>query len=145
MTAAVSFWLYGNPPGALGFFDAGGAPSDITPVPAKPAAAPLAYMNKGAEPAAAPPPLAPPAPVPAPPGSPRPRNTRGPGAPGVRGDRRAFRAGREPYTGLRRAPVIVWLAGARDRADPCEILARDGWRCQWRAVTGNACSGSAGP
>ena len=116
VTAAVSFWLYGNPPGALGLFDAGGAPSDITPLAhrnkgAKPAAAPLPWggTGRGASTARARRPRAGPS------RQSRPRDTRGPGAPGVRGDRRAFRAGREPYTGLRRAPVILWLAGAADR------------------------------
>ena len=77
VTVAVSFWLYGNPPGALGLFDAGGTPSDITRVPAKPAAAPLP-----AEPAATPSPLAPAAPAPPPQGSPAPATPEVPAPPG---------------------------------------------------------------
>ena len=133
VTAAVSFWLYGNPPGALGFFDAGGAPSDITPVPAKPAAAPLAYMNKGAEPAAAPPPLAPAAPVPAPPGSPAPATPEVPAPPGF-----AETVGRSAPDENRTQAFAALLSSFGLQApetagDPCEILARDGWRCQWES------------
>jgi general secretion pathway protein A len=131
--AAVSFWLYANPPGALGLFDAGGAPSDITPVPAKPAAAPLPYRDKGAEPAAPPPPLATAAPAPFPPGSPAPAIPEVPAPQGF-----AETVGRSAPDENRTQAFAALLSSfglqvPQTAGDPCEILARDGWRCQWES------------
>ena len=128
VTVAVSFWLYGNPPGALGLFDAGGAPSDITRVPAKPAAAPLP-----AEPAATPPPLAPAAPAPPPQGSPAPATPEVPAPPGF-----AETVGRSAPDENRTQAFAALLSSfglqaPQTASDPCEILARDGWRCQWES------------
>jgi general secretion pathway protein A len=124
VTAAVSFWLYGNPPGSLGLFDAGGAPSDIAPLP---------HRNKGAEPAAAPPPLAPAAPAPAPLGSPAPAIPEVPAPPGF-----AETIGRSAPDENRTQAFAALLSSFGLQApqtvgDPCEILARDGWRCQWES------------
>lgn len=124
VTAAVSFWLYGNPPGALGLFDAGGAPSDIAPLPNR---------NKGAEPAAAPSPLAPGAPAPAPPGSPAPATPEVPAPPGF-----AETVGRSAPDENRTQAFAALLSSfglqvPQTAGDPCEILARDGWRCQWES------------
>jgi general secretion pathway protein A len=118
-TAAVSFWLYGNPPGALGLFDAGGTPSDITRVPAKPAAAP--------------PPLAPAAPAPPPQGSPAPATPEVPAPQGF-----AETVGRSAPDENRAQAFAALLSSfglqaPESAADPCEILARDGWRCQWES------------
>jgi general secretion pathway protein A len=118
-TAAVSFWLYGNPPVALGLFDAGGTPSDITRVPAKPAAAP--------------PPLAPAAPAPHPQGSPAPTTPEVPAPPGF-----AETVGRSAPDENRTQAFAALLSSfglqaPQTASDPCEILARDGWRCQWES------------
>jgi general secretion pathway protein A len=118
-TAAVSFWLYGNPPVALGLFDAGGTPSDITRVPAKPAAAP--------------PPLAPAAPAPPPQGSPAPTTPEVPAPPGF-----AETVGRSAPDENRTQAFAALLSSfglqaPQTASDPCEILARDGWRCQWES------------
>ncbi len=117
VTAAVSFWLYGNPPGALGLFDAGGAPSDLLPVAAEPAAAPL--------------PLAPAVPAPAPPGSPAPATV--PAPLGF-----AETVGRSAPDENRTQAFAALLSSfglqpPKTAGDPCEILARDGWRCQWES------------
>jgi general secretion pathway protein A len=118
-TAAVSFWLYGNPPVALGLFDAGGTPSDITRVPAKPAAAP--------------PPLALAAPAPPPQGSPAPTTPEVPGPQGF-----AETVGRSAPDENRTQAFAALLSSfglqaPQTASDPCEILARDGWRCQWES------------
>jgi general secretion pathway protein A len=118
-TAAVSFWLYGNPPVALGLFDAGGTPSDITRVPAKPAAAP--------------PPLAPAAPAPPPQGSPAATTPEVPAPPGF-----AETVGRSAPDENRTQAFAALLSSfglqaPQTASDPCEILARDGWRCQWES------------
>ncbi|MGH8590010.1 MAG: AAA family ATPase [Gammaproteobacteria bacterium] len=126
VTAAVSLWLYGNPPGALGLFDAGGAQSDIAPLP---------HRNKGAEPAPAPPPLAlaPAVPAPAPPGSSTPATPEVPAPQGF-----AETIGRSAPDENRTQAFAALLSSFGLQApetagDPCEILARDGWRCQWES------------
>ncbi|MBA2593736.1 MAG: AAA family ATPase [Pseudomonadota bacterium] len=124
VTAAVSFWLYGNPPGALGLFDAGGTPSDVAPLP---------DTNKGAQPAAAPPPAAPAAPAPAPPGSPVPAIPEVPAPPGF-----VETIGRSAPDENRTQAFAALLSSFGLQApetagDPCEILARDGWHCQWES------------
>ncbi|MGH8586394.1 MAG: AAA family ATPase, partial [Gammaproteobacteria bacterium] len=124
VTAAVSFWLYGTPPGPLGLFDAGGAPSDITP---------LADRNKAAEPAAAPLPLAPVVSAPAPPSSPAPATPEVPTPLGF-----AETAGRSAPDENRTQAFAALLSSfglqaPQTAGDPCEILARDGWRCQWES------------
>ncbi|MDQ3775151.1 MAG: AAA family ATPase [Pseudomonadota bacterium] len=130
VTAAVSFWLYGNPPGALGLFDAGGAPSDIAPLSHSNKGA---YRNKGAEPAAAPPPLAPAPPAPFPPGSPAPAIPEVPAPQGF-----AETVGRSAPDENRTQAFAALLSSfglqaPQTAGDPCEILARDGWRCQWES------------
>ncbi|MGH8564952.1 MAG: AAA family ATPase [Gammaproteobacteria bacterium] len=124
VTAAVSFWLYANPPGALGLFDAGGAPSDVAPLP---------YRDKGAEPAPVPPPLAPAVPAPATPGSPAPPAPEVPAPQGF-----AEIVGRSAPDENRTQAFAALLSSFGLQApetagDPCEILARDGWRCQWES------------
>ncbi|MCA1852213.1 MAG: peptidoglycan-binding protein, partial [Beggiatoa sp.] len=130
VAAAVSFWLYGSPPGALGLFDAGGAPSDIAPLSDRNKGA---DKNKGPEPAAAPLPLAPAVPPPAPPGGPD------PATPEVTAPQEfAETVGRfAPDENRTKAFAALLssfgLQAPETAGDPCEILARDGWRCQWES------------
>ena len=90
-------------------------------------------MNKGAKPAAAPPPLAPAAPAPAPPGSPAPATPEVPAPPGF-----AETVGRSAPDENRTQAFAALLSSfglqaPQTAGDPCEILARDGWRCQWES------------
>ncbi len=132
VTATVSFWMYGNRPGALGLFDAGGAPSDLLPLSYKNQGAyknKEAYENKGADPPAAPLPLAAAVPAPFLPGSPAPQTV-----PAPRGfvDSVGRSAQDENRTQAFAALLSSFgLQAPQTAGDPCEILARDGWRCQW--------------
>jgi general secretion pathway protein A len=130
VTAAVSFWLYRNPPSTLGLFDAGGAPSDVLPLSHKDIGA---NGNKGAEPAAAPPPLAPAVSAPVPPSSPAPATPEVPAPLGF-----AETVGRSAPDENRTQAFAALLSSfglqvPQTAGDPCEILARDGWRCQWES------------
>ncbi|MGQ0594424.1 MAG: AAA family ATPase [Gammaproteobacteria bacterium] len=130
VTAAVSLWLYGSPPGALGVFDAGGAPSDLFPLSDRNKGA---YRNKAAEPAAVPLPLAPAVPASVPTGSPAPATPEVPAPQGF-----AENVGRSAPDENRTEAFAALLSSfglqaPRTAGDPCEILARDGWRCQWES------------
>jgi general secretion pathway protein A len=134
VTAVVSFWLYGNSPSTLGLFDAGGAPSDIAPLSYKDTDKDTgSYRNKGAEPAAAPPPLAPAVSAPAPPSSPAAAIPEVPKPLGF-----AEIVGRSAPDENRTQAFAALLSSfglqaPQTASDPCEILARDGWRCQWES------------
>ncbi len=112
--AALLVWQYGGRPGALGLLDAGGAPGEPTRPPEKRAAAPppagpaeTAPTRATAEPAVPP-----------------------PGIADVLG-----RAMRDENRAMAYAALLatVGLQPPRTAGEPCEILAGDGWHCQWES------------
>jgi general secretion pathway protein A len=119
--AAGVIWWYGGRPGVPG----------VVATPAM-----VDAGTSAPPPAAAPPPPAPrvlpPAPRPAPPPAPRPAPPQALTAPGYAALMGHYAPGQERAEAYAALLAFFGLEPPVGADDPCEILARDGWRCQWQ-------------